>query len=71
MARLIEQSLRLRKTQAYQASLWSALPPDIGSEPHPRLCCAIEGGLSSRMITVKSPKTQRVLPPAVLDLVLG
>lgn len=46
---------------ACQPSLWSALPPDIGSEQHPRPCRAIEGGLSSRKITVKKApkKTQR------------
>lgn len=45
---------------ACQPSLWSALPPDIGSEQHPRPCRAIEGGLSSQKITVKKrPKNTK------------
>lgn len=45
---------------------WAALPADIGSEQYPALCCAIGGGLSSRMITarVQSPKTQKGLAPS-------
>lgn len=58
---------------ACQPSLWSTLPPDIGSEQHPRPCRAIEGGLSSRKIAVKKgPKKHKgVQHSALVVLVPG